>query len=444
MNFEKRMKKRIEERMEEAVPGPKPIKRPFPTWAKIALPSGAFVLAASIALAAILPNLNLLTGTSPKQFFATPEKATSVKRVEVDLVSRSASKTLQTLDPYFANANHTDYVLSPASYLLAVSSLAAVSDGFDLGAFGLLDAGKDCRNLLESWNCRYQREDPEHPAYCQFDCGVLHQQVGPTYRFDAKKQEKIAEDYIATAVASLKDYHSQATDYFQHSVGLSIPIPDPKLTSDGVISYGAIRMKDYVPGGFLSAKKDFHLGQTIIQVPSRIFGSVYYPEYLPYYDGENYQAFSMKIDATDLLIVLPDEGVSLETISVSSAYAEFMEHKQTRASEGYVPYFHLSTLGEDLTGALANKLTGKEVFYSKLLSDGVLNDLVLSSVLQASDFEFNRYGVAGESITVVATVGASAPVEHEVIELNVDRPFYAISYRDAFPLFVNKVNDPTK
>ncbi len=37
-----------------------------------------------------------------------------------------------------------------------------------------------------------------------------------------------------------------------------------------------------------------------------------------------------------------------------------------------------------------------------------------------------------------------APEEHEVIELKVDRPFYAISLKDDFPLFVNKVNDPSK
>ena len=69
---------------------------------------------------------------------------------------------------------------------------------------------------------------------------------------------------------------------------------------------------------------------------------------------------------------------------------------------------------------------------------------MLSSVLQTSDFEFNRYGVSGESITVMEFATSPEPEEHEVIELKVDRPFYAISLKDDFPLFVNKVNDPSK
>ena len=39
---------------------------------------------------------------------------------------------------------------------------------------------------------------------------------------------------------------------------------------------------------------------------------------------------------------------------------------------------------------------------------------------------------------------APDPDERPVIEVNVDRPFYAISLKDGFPLFVNKVNDPSK
>jgi hypothetical protein len=121
-----------------------------------------------------------------------------------------------------------------------------------------------------------------------------------------------------------------------------------------------------------------------------------------------------------------------------------MANKQYYDAVGYVPYFHLKTFKEDLTYAMKSKLTGQEVLFSKLLADDVHNNLTLSSILQTSDFEFNRYGVSGESITVMGNYGSPAPEEHEVIELKVDRPFYAISLKDDFPLFVNKVNDPSK
>lgn len=449
MSFEKKMKQRGNQNIDAKTPNlyEKP-RRSFPLWTKIAIPSGTAVLATAITLAVVIPNLNSIqTHIGPKyntDFFAAAPKATAIQSVDASVVSRTATKTLQSLDAYFADANNKDYVLSPASYLLAASAVAAVSDGFDLDAFGLVDASKDTKTLLQSWNFLFEKKSEYDKAYCQFDSGVLHQQVGETYRFDEEKRKAIADDYIATSVASLKDYHAQATDYFHNHVGLTIPIPDPQCTSDSVLTYGALKMKDYVPNGFGSAKNDFHVDGKTIQVDTRGFGSTLYPMTLPYYAGTNYQAFKMLIKHTSLLFILPNEGVSLESISVSEAYSSFMANKQLYDAVGYVPYFHLKTFAEDLTNAMKSKLTGHEVFFSKLLADDVYNNLMLSSILQTSDFEFNQYGVSGESITVMEYAGSAAPEEHEVIELKVDRPFYAISLKDDFPLFVNKVNDPSK
>ena len=442
MTFDQKMKKHGTEKLDELVPNPYPKTRRFPLWAKIAIPVGGVGLVTAVTLAALLPNL--LVAPLGEGFFATPTKANKIQSLNTSYVERMSPKALESLDAYFADSSNENFVLSPASYQLAVSSLAAVSEGFDLASFGLIDAEADTKTLLESWNFLYENTDPEHSAYCRFDSGVLHQQVGGSYRFDKQKQEKVASDYIATSVASLRDYHKQATSYFRDAVGLTIDIPDPKPTADGVITYGALKMKDYVPGGMGSSEKPFHAKDKTISAPSRSFGSICYPAYLPYYQGEGYQAFQMKIENTSLLILLPDEETSLESISISNAYSSFMEHKQTHMAMGYVPYFHLHTEGEDLTSAIAKRLTGKEKFYDKLLADDVINNLSLSSVLQSSDFEFNRYGVSGESITVIQTAGSAAPEEHKVLELNVDRPFYAISLKDGFPLFVNKVNDPSR
>lgn len=449
MSFEKKMKQRGNQNIDAKTPNlyEKP-HRSIPLWAKIAIPSGTAVLAVAITLAVVIPNLNSLQKTLvPKydtDYFAATPKANAIQSVDASVVSRTATKTLQGLDAYFAKENNKNYVLSPASYLLAASAVAAVSDGFDLSAFGLVDASKDTKALLESWNFLYKYKTQYEEAFCEFDSGVLHQQVGGTYRFDEEKRKAIADDYIATSVASLKDYHAQATDYFHNHVGLTIPIPDPQCISDSVITYGALKMKDYVPNGFGSAKNDFYVDGKTIQVDTREFGSTLFPLTLPYYEGTNYQAFEMLIEHTSLLFILPNEGVSLESISVSEAYSSFMANKKIYNAVGYVPYFHLETFAEDLTNAMKSKLTGQEVFFSKLLADDVPNNLMLSSVLQTSDFEFNRYGVSGESITVMEYDTSPEPEEHEAIELKVDRPFYAISLKDDFPLFVNKVNDPSK
>lgn len=369
---------------------------------------------------------------------------TTFQRLDSGVVSRTASITLENLDPYFANPDNQDYVLSPASYLLATSGLIAVSDGFDHASFGLVeDVAEDVKDMLNAWNFEYEFDSSTYPDYCYFRSAVLHQQVGPTYEFDLGKRQEVADDYIATMVSSLSDYHERATAYFHEEIGLNIAIPDPNLTSDGVITYGGLKMKDYIARGLGEVQNDFFLGESPVSVKTYSFGSVYYPKYIAYYDGEGYQAFKLNVNMTDLLVILPDEGTAIDSLSVSEAYSSFMTEKTTVEAMGYVPYFHLTTENADLTDALLTKLTDQEAFFSKLLTENVVNDLFLSSVLQASDFEFNQYGVSGESITVETLYGTSEPIEHDPIELKVNRPFYAISLKDDFPIFVNKVNDPT-
>ena len=445
MSFERKMKKHIDATMNEQVPNPYQKKHSFPLWAKIATPIGGALVAACITLAIVLTNAQPVVKATQEFLIAAP-KAKEVQNLSSELKNRTAVKTLENLDPYFAKNTKENYVLSPASYLLALSSLVAVSTGFDEESFGLDNAQEDTKALLESWNFFKEDKNPQNPSYCRFDSGVLHQQVGSKYAFDASKQKDVADEYIATSVASLNDYHKQAEDYFHKHVGLSIPIPDPHLRSDGVITYGAFKMKEYIPDGLGSEKNLFWIqdGITLVVVDSYQFGAQDYPFAVSYYKGANYQAFNLNIVKTSLLIVLPDEGTSINDISISEAYASYMENREQRMAYGYVPYFHILTQSEDLTNALKLKLTGSEVPYDKLLKDNVKNDLQLNSVLQTSDFEFNQYGVAGESITVISYAGSVAPDPSVPIELSVDRPFYAISLKDGFPLFVNKVINPNE
>ncbi|MCR4562304.1 MAG: hypothetical protein K5694_03785 [Bacilli bacterium] len=449
MNFEKQMKKRIDSKLDSMVPDPYPERKVFPLWAKISIPVGGVALASAIALGVIIPNLNPQNPLTPgplvgNDYLVTAEKATSIQDLDKTLVGRVSKKTLESLDGFFADSDNKNYVLSPASYLLSATSLLAVSDGFDLDSFGVENAENDSKSLLESWNFLYELNDEYEKAYCQFDSGVLHQQVGPTYQFDEEAQKRIAGDHIATSLASLDNYHDQATEYFHDVVGLNIPIPDPDLSGDGVITYGAIKMKDFVPNGLGQTNKTFYLDDGSIETPSYVFGDVNWPATLPYYQGDGYEAFRFDIAATQMLIVLPNEGVSLESLSVSEAYSSFMDNRHFAKLMGYVPYFHLTTESADITEAFSSHLTGQEKYYSKLLSSSVKNNLSLDSVLQSSDFEFNKDGVAGESITVMTMSGSAGPEAGSVIEINVDRPFYAISLKDDFPLFVNKVNNPSK
>ena len=132
MSFEKKMKQRGNQNIGAKTPDlyEKP-RRSFPLWAKIAIPSGTAVLATAITLAVAIPNLNSVQKTlTPKyntDYFAAAPKANTIQSVDASVVSRTATKTLQSLDAYFAKENNKNYVLSPASYLLAPSNILPVS-----------------------------------------------------------------------------------------------------------------------------------------------------------------------------------------------------------------------------------------------------------------------------------------------------------------------------
>lgn len=355
--------------------------------------------------------------------------------------------TLSDFDSYLSDSDNKDYVISPASYALAISGLSAVSTGINNAAFGLSSSpSNDVKSLLNSWNFEVKKEGSENSSaeYNYFRSAVLHQQVGGTYKFDNAKRQSVADKYISTLVSPLASAKNQAQDFFKDKIGLSLNIPG-EATQDGVVTYGALKMKDYVPGGLSSSNDSFNYQDgTKATIPVMPFGSVQYPKELKYAKGSNFEVFQIKIEHTSMIIVLPNKDVAIEDVSVSNAYSLFKEQGKVEETMGYVPFFHVKSENVNLTKIVKSKLNGSETLCSGLLQSSVVNDLQIESVLQASDFEFNRYGVCGESITAVYMCGSSAPEEHDPIILNVDRPFYAISVMDDFPLFISKVNNPNR
>lgn len=449
MKFEKQMKKHIDEVFEENVPNPYPKKKStFPRWLKIAMPIGAGVLATSIALAIIVPNVTLNTPNSITPFTVSPVAAPKHKgmvSLDKDWIKRTSPKSLMALDSYFADSDNKNFVLSPASFLLAVSGLIAVSDGFDLDAYGLVDAKADTKALLESMNWYWENDGTR---LIDFKSGILHQQVGNKFPFDENKAKAVEESYIATSRATADNYVQQAQQYFKKSVGLTIPVPKVELPDgQGVVTYGALKFMDL--SVFETKKNDFYIGDKKVSIDTATLGSINWPmQHLTYFENEQYQTFAFWINGTSLQIILPREGVSLESISVSEAYTNFISSKTSRNIYGYVPYFHLNTDSFDITPSISKKFTGQEKLYTNLL----VNENALRTddagfyikALQTSDFEFCEKGVFGETITAIGAGSSSMPDTKDPLLIEVNRPFYAISLLDDFPLFVNKVNNPTK
>ena len=480
MKFEKQMKKHIDQVFEENVPNPYPTQtkeKRFPSWFKFVIPTGAVLAAASVATAIIVPNAmaNALgpigsgngsssesySGSEPastsipftgtdcvemKNFVFAPKNDRMIPTLDNGLVKRTGLKSLEKLIPFFQDTRNENFVLSPASHLLCASSLMAVSSGFDLDAFGLVDAGDDTKALLEQWNCSYsttnQRTGDVY-EWTRFDSAVLHQQVGGTFAFDPAKCQAISDKYIATSAANHANYVEQATKYFEQAINLSIPIPTVPMYGDGVLTYAALKMKDLAMSSYRTEKRNFHTKNGITEVDFAAFGKADAGAGIRYFDGENYIAFTYRNDATELMIVLPDEGVSLESVPLNEAYTEIVNLRGTNKSAyGYIPYFHLGSGSIDLTPSFTNFMNGNELLWSGLLANGGLTANLLDFyVLQSSDFEFCDKGIFGETVTVAGGSSGAMPSNAKLF-IDVNRPFYALCLQDNFPLFVNKVNDP--
>ena len=474
MKFEKQMKKHIDKVLDENVPNPYPAKkRSFPHWLKIAMPISTGVLAASVALAIVVP-MAMLNRTNNQRLpsnseagnnssisqqqpsyptdlgsystFVTP-KNRGVQNMDYRLVNRTALKAINNLDSYLKDQTNKNFVISPASFLLTVSGMAAVSENFNLDAYGLVDPIEDTKALLEYWNCYWDGQNHEG-LQVGLDSGIFHQTVGPKYPFSDEKRKEVEDANIGTGVASFDNYLPQAQKYFEDSVGLTIPVPDAMVPGGGVISYGALKLVDLAAQTFTSGNNDFHVDGKTISVNTAIIGSQEKGVSVKYYENEQYQVFVQGIGATQLAIVLPREGIALESISISEAYSNIINSKTTQYIYGYLPYFHLQSSSVDITEAFTKNLSGQEKLYSKLLVKEDAMDMtkeeLLFTAMQSSDFEFCEKGVFGQSVSAIGSGSGAIDKPKTPIEIKVDHPFYAISLKDNFPLFVNKVNDPSK
>lgn len=367
-----------------------------------------------------------------------------IMNLSSDIVSRTAALSLDKLSRYITDSSKEDTVFSPASLLLAAGGLSAVSDNFDNSAFGLVDAQNDVKTLLESWNFKIKERSVYHAEDTYFKSCVLHQQVGEKYAFDREKQQKVSEEYISTMVSNIDTYANDAQKFFDKKLDINLKVPNIDIDPNSVLTYSALTMKDTVINGLEVADKPFNYKSGVSNTKVYPFGSESWPKHMEYYRGENYYVFKRYVNITELMIILPDVNVDVNTINVKEAYENYYSNNVSGTAYGYIPYFHNKTLSADITDSIEQNLTGSEILYSKLLKDDVINDLSISGVFQSNDFEFSKYGVSGSSITVIPGAGATGPGQEVPVNLSCDRPFYAISLMDDFPMFINKVNNPGK
>lgn len=325
----------------------------------------------------------------------------------------------------------SDLTLSIASYALAFGGLYSISEDIERSASNLgfsKNPLEDTKSLLSSFNWSYNN-NKNFIKSC-----ILHQQVGEQFKFSNKKMKEVSKYGFDTMISTKENAINDAKNILNKRIGLDITFSnDEKEMEDCVITYGAIRMCD----NFSKVQKEtdniFNLNST----SSEIVKTYAFSDYLPYYETETYQMCSIEIKDTSLWVILPKINVDLNSIDILKAYNDFKENKKSTSLHGYVPYFHLnSSLQLPFTTNIEDK------YYTKLLEDENTN-LEIIKVLQATDFTFSKKGSMGQSVTSITLSNSSVSRSDEYIEFNVNRPFYAFSIYDDFPMFINKVSKPT-
>ena len=161
-----------------------------------------------------------------------------------------------------------------------------------------------------------------------------------------------------------------------------------------------------------------------------------------YRKGEGYTAAPKTLECGRMVFVLPDEGVTPESLLQREGFlAELTECDDGARMVWSVPKFDVKSSVElkDVLRALgvADAFDADKADFAPL-TDG---DAVVSSVMQAARVKIDEEGVEAAAYTEIS-VNDSAPMEPpSVVEMNLNRPFlFVIFSDDDVPLFIGTVH----
>lgn len=161
-----------------------------------------------------------------------------------------------------------------------------------------------------------------------------------------------------------------------------------------------------------------------------------------YRKGEGYTAAPKTLECGRMVFVLPDEGVTPESLLQREGFlAELTECDDGARMVWSVPKFEVKSSVElkDVLRALgvADAFDADKADFAPL-TDG---DAVVSSVMQAARVKIDEEGVEAAAYTEIVAAADSGPMElPPVVEMNLNRPFlFVIFSDDDVPLFVGTV-----
>ena len=161
-----------------------------------------------------------------------------------------------------------------------------------------------------------------------------------------------------------------------------------------------------------------------------------------YRRGEDYLAAQLAMnDGSCMTFVLPDEGVSPETLLKQEGFlTEITERDDYAKIHWSVPRFDASSTVEleDALQALGitDAFDADRADLSPLTDDGAY----VSNVTQAARVKVDEQGVEAAAYTEIGIARNALPPENlPVVEMNLNRPFLFVIWQGDVPLFIGTV-----
>lgn len=178
---------------------------------------------------------------------------------------------------------------------------------------------------------------------------------------------------------------------------------------------------------------------------------MYARQFMDYFCGEGWGAVRLSLrGGNSMWFILPDEGVSVDTLLENEEVMRLMATGEAGESEYArvyfsVPKFDIASQLDLIDGLKALGVT--DVFdptvsdFTPMTTD--TDEIFVSEATHAARVRIDEEGVEAAAFTVLAPGdGAAAEPEREIY-FTLDRPFlFAISSRDDLPLFAGAVNQP--
>lgn len=178
---------------------------------------------------------------------------------------------------------------------------------------------------------------------------------------------------------------------------------------------------------------------------------MYARQFMDYFCGEGWGAVRLSLrGGNSMWFILPDEGVSVDTLLENEEVMRLMATGEAGESEYArvyfsVPKFDIASQLDLIDGLKALGVT--DVFdpavsdFTPMTTD--TDEIFVSEATHAARVRIDEEGVEAAAFTVLAPGdGAAAEPEREIY-FTLDRPFlFAISSRDDLPLFAGVVNQP--